>query len=148
MILAENIQFLENVREESPRTGTLEGKAVFPALEMTGLPSVSPTDTIQRSIQTLFQRGTLAGTPDGQLLTCFLTRDGTEADEAFRILVERHGPMVLGVCRGILGPREDVDDVFQATFLILIRKAASIRKREAVGPWLHGVAVRVLAGSG
>ena len=61
----------------------------------------------------------------------------------FAILVERHGPMVLGVCRGILGPCEDVDDVFQATFLILIRKAASIRKREAVGPWLHGVAVQV-----
>src|SRR3954452_10253436 len=110
---------------------------------MIGFSRVSPTDTIQRSIQTLFQQGTLAGKPDGQLLTGFLTREGVEADEAFRILVERHGPMVLGVCRGILGPGEDVDDAFQATFLILIRKAASIRRRDAVGPWLHGVAVQV-----
>jgi RNA polymerase sigma factor (sigma-70 family) len=104
---------------------------------------VSPTDTIQRSIKTLFQQGTLAGKSDGQLLTCFLASDGIDADEAFRILVARHGPMVLGVCRGILGPGEDVDDAFQATFLILIRKAASIRMREAVGPWLHGAAVQV-----
>ena len=59
------------------------------------------------------------------------------------MLVERPGPMVMGICRGILGDDNLADDAFQATFLILIRKAASIRKREAVGPWLHGVANRV-----
>jgi RNA polymerase sigma-70 factor (ECF subfamily) len=62
---------------------------------------------------------------------------------AFRDLVLRHGPMVLGVCRRILRDPHAAEDAFQVTFLLLVRKAASVRKRESVGPWLYGVARRV-----
>src|SRR6516165_3140944 len=62
---------------------------------------------------------------------------------AFRDLVGRHGPMVLGVCRRILRDPHAADDAFQATFLLLVRKAGSVRKRGSVGPWLYGVARRV-----
>ena len=62
---------------------------------------------------------------------------------AFRDLVRRHGPMVLGVCRRILRDPHAAEDAFQATFLLLVRKAGSVRKRESVGPWLYGVARRV-----
>jgi RNA polymerase sigma factor (sigma-70 family) len=62
---------------------------------------------------------------------------------AFRDLVGRHGPMVLGVCRRILRDAHAAEDAFQATFLLLVRKAGSLRKRGSVGPWLYGVAQRV-----
>ena len=62
---------------------------------------------------------------------------------AFRDLVRRHGPMVLGVGRRILGDPHAAEDAFQATFLLLVRKAGSVRKRGSVGPWLYGVARRV-----
>jgi RNA polymerase sigma factor (sigma-70 family) len=64
-------------------------------------------------------------------------------ETAFRDLVRRHGPMVMGVCRRILRDPHAAEDAFQATFLLLVRKAGSVRKRESVGPWLHGVAQRV-----
>ena len=76
---------------------------------------------------------------DGQLLEDFVAR----RDEcAFERLVHRHGPMVLGVCRRVIGSIHDAEDAFQATFLVLARKAASVRPREAVGNWLYGVAYR------
>ncbi|MDG3006782.1 RNA polymerase sigma factor [Paludisphaera mucosa] len=94
------------------------------------------------SIARLLGWGTAAGEDDGRLLERFLA----EGDEsAFAALVERHGPMVLGVCRRILRDDRDVEDAFQATFLVLVRRAGTIRRRERVGPWIHGVAHRVAA---
>jgi RNA polymerase sigma factor (sigma-70 family) len=77
------------------------------------------------------------GLTDGQLLGQFVAhRD----ERAFAALVRRHGPMVLAVCRRLLRHTQDAEDAFQATFLVLARKAPSMRDREAVGSWLSGAA--------
>jgi hypothetical protein len=81
-----------------------------------------------------------AGGPDGELLQAFLSR---RDETAFAALVERHGPMVLSVGRRVLGEWHAAEDVFQATFLVLASKAASIRKRTSLGSWLYGVACRL-----
>jgi len=78
-------------------------------------------------------------TSDGQLLERFICR---REDAAFEALVLRHGPMVLGVCRRVLRRVHDAEDAFQATFLVLARKASGIRRRELVGNWLYGTAYR------
>jgi RNA polymerase sigma factor (sigma-70 family) len=76
---------------------------------------------------------------DGQLLDCYV-RDRDPG--AFRRLVARHGPAVLQVCRGVLHDVHEADDAFQATFMVLVRKAPSIQSPEALGGWLRGVAYR------
>ncbi len=103
----------------------------------------SRTPTSGRSLETLFQLGSLGNQDDAQLLEWFRTCNNSRGAEAFRVLVERYGPIVMGVCRGVLGDENEADDAFQATFLILVRKAGSIRYGESIGPWLHGVALRV-----
>jgi RNA polymerase sigma factor (sigma-70 family) len=98
--------------------------------------------TALRQIRTLYTLGTLGALSDSQLLEMFLTRGGDDAEDAFAALVDRHGPMVLGVCRRMLPRSHDAEDAFQAAFLILARRAASIGRREKLAGWLHGVAVR------
>jgi RNA polymerase sigma factor (sigma-70 family) len=80
---------------------------------------------------------------DRQLLEAFLARRDQAAELAFGALVAQHGPMVWNVCRSVLMDSHAAEDAFQATFLILVRKASSIHRRETLGPWLHGVARRV-----
>jgi RNA polymerase sigma factor (sigma-70 family) len=81
---------------------------------------------------------------DSQLLRRYADARGrgTEAEAAFRELVNRHGPMVLGICRQILRHHHDADDAFQATFLVLVRKARSVRVDDSLAPWLCSVAFR------
>src|SRR5438105_6875625 len=74
------------------------------------------------------------GATDEQLLTAFL---GRRDEAAFETIVRRHGPMVLAVCRRILHHRQDAEDAFQAAFLVLVRKAASIEPRGMLANWLH-----------
>jgi RNA polymerase sigma factor (sigma-70 family) len=78
-----------------------------------------------------------AGLTDAELLEAFLAR---RDEAAFEALVRRHGPMVLGVCQRVLRNHADAEDAFQATFLVLVRKAASVVPRSQVGNWLYGVA--------
>ena len=91
----------------------------------------------------LLEGGSVAGLTDGQLLDRFATRGGAGAEAAFEALVTRHGPMVARVCRQSLRDPHDVEDAFQATFLVLVRRADAIGERDLLGPWLYGVAHRV-----
>ena len=96
-----------------------------------------------RHIQTLFSVGTVGGLTDGQLLEWYPNRTGEAAELAFAALVERHGPMVLRVCREVLRNEHEAHDAFQATFLVLVRRAGSLWVRDSLAPWLHQVALRV-----
>jgi RNA polymerase sigma-70 factor (ECF subfamily) len=98
--------------------------------------------TIARQLSTLFHVGTIGELTDGQLLERFVTGRGEPAELAFAALVERHGPLVLHTCRSIVRDELDAEDAFQATFLVLVRKAGTLWTRDSLGPWLHQVAYR------
>jgi RNA polymerase sigma factor (sigma-70 family) len=83
---------------------------------------------------------------DEQLIDQFLTGARDDAENAFEVLVKRHGPMVLGVCRQSLSRHQDAEDAFQATFMTLARKAGAIRDRRMLAGWLHEVAYRIAIG--
>ena len=97
---------------------------------------------VLRQIGTLFNVGTIGDLTDGQLLERFATDPDEVAELAFSALVERHGAMVWRVCLAILRDEHDAQDAFQATFLVLVRKARSLWVRDSLGPWLHQVACR------
>ena len=102
-----------------------------------------------RQLRNLFSAGTAIGLTDRELLDRFQTRRvesaeaATAAEMAFAALVDRHGAMVWGVCRRVLRDIHEAEDAFQATFLILVRKADSVRVEGSLGRWLYGVAHRV-----
>src|SRR5262245_4173052 len=96
----------------------------------------SMSKIIQHLQRTVFL-GDGGGLSDGQLLERYLNH---REDAAFAALVRRHGPMVMNVCRRVLGNDHDAEDAFQASFLVLVRKAASVEPREQVGNFLYGVA--------
>jgi RNA polymerase sigma factor (sigma-70 family) len=96
-------------------------------------------------LRSLLALGSLQNLTDGQLLGRFEGGDAEASGLAFEALVERHGSMVLRVCRGVLRDPHDAQDAFQATFLVLVRRAGSIRDRDSLASWLHGVALRVAA---
>src|SRR5262245_3951450 len=95
---------------------------------------------VLRQVRRLAEGVEPAGATDGQLLEKFRAR---QEEAAFAALLYRHGPMVWGVARRVLRHEQDAEDVFQATFLLLAKKAGSIRRRESVGSWLYGVAYRL-----
>jgi RNA polymerase sigma factor (sigma-70 family) len=103
----------------------------------------STGSTFAKHLHTLFGAGAMGALSDGQLLERFLSGRDLTAEAAFTALVERHGPMVLRVCRQMLVDPHDAQDAFQATFLVLVRRADSVEKRDSLASWLHGVARRV-----
>ncbi|WP_337176833.1 sigma-70 family RNA polymerase sigma factor [Paludisphaera sp.] len=95
---------------------------------------------VESPLGRLLERGTCTGTDDARLLERY-ARSGDR--EAFAALAARHGPMVMGVCRRILAEPSDVDDAYQATFLVLIRRAGTLGPGDVLSAWLHGVATKV-----
>jgi RNA polymerase sigma factor (sigma-70 family) len=105
--------------------------------------AVGPSRGVWKQVESVFRFGVSGHLGDAELLGRFVSGGRDEAAEAaFAALVERHGPMVLGVCRRVLGDRHAAEDAFQATFLVLARKAGAIARREQLANWLHGVASR------
>jgi RNA polymerase sigma factor (sigma-70 family) len=102
---------------------------------------------VLRQLRTLFNVGAIRELTDGQLLERFATSRGEAGELAFAVLLERHGPMVLRVCRSVLSDPHDTLDAFQATFLVLVQKARGLWVRDSLGPWLHQVAFRTASGA-
>src|SRR5262245_12751614 len=94
---------------------------------------------VVRFIRRLASREAARDATDSQLVQCF---EAERDEDAFAALLARHGPLVWSVCRRVLSNAQDAEDAFQATFLILARKASSIRPRGAVASWLYAVASR------
>jgi RNA polymerase sigma factor (sigma-70 family) len=95
---------------------------------------------VVNQFQRLYSGGSVVGLGEWELLRRYLDRGD---EDAFRAIVSRHGPMVMAVCRRVLGEARDVEDAFQVTFLILAQKAGKLSQGDSVGHWLYGVAYRV-----
>jgi RNA polymerase sigma factor (sigma-70 family) len=96
--------------------------------------------SVSGALERLFVLGTVSGLSEGELVARFVR----ERDEsAFEAIVARHGPMVLGICRRLLDDSQNVEDAFQATFLVLVKKVRSLSDSDLLGNWLYGVALRV-----
>ncbi len=107
-----------------------------------GLVGTAKDGAVGRDLRTLFNVGAIRNLTDGQLLERFATGRGEGGELAFAALVERHGPMVLRVARGVLGDPHEAQDAFQATFLVLVAKGRRLWVRDSLAPWLHQVAYR------
>jgi RNA polymerase sigma factor (sigma-70 family) len=106
------------------------------------LPNKIP-DSVRDQLDSMLHLGAAGDLSDGQLLDRVNDSKGDWAEAAFAVLVERHGPMVLRVCRDATGNPHDAEDACQAVFLVLARKAGSVRRRESAAAWLYGVARKV-----
>ncbi len=100
------------------------------------------TTSVVRQIESLYGGGSVAGLSDRQLIERFVARRDAAGEAAFVALVARHGSMVLGVCRQLLGDYQHAEDAFQAVFLVLARRAGLIRDPDLLSNWLYGVALR------
>jgi RNA polymerase sigma factor (sigma-70 family) len=107
------------------------------------MPGRSSGGDTPKHLDALFQEGTFSGLTDGELMRRCTSAVDDSAAAAFTVLVGRHGPMVLRVCYQVLGDSHDAQDAFQATVLVLARKARSVRNYDSVASWLYGVADRV-----
>ena len=107
------------------------------------------SDAVNRHLRTIFGPGSSVGLTDRELLARFAAR---RDEAAFESLMARHGPMVIAACRTVLADPHAAEDAFQATFLILVRKAGSLWVRDSLAPWLHRVArraaIRALSATG
>ncbi|QEH36338.1 ECF RNA polymerase sigma factor SigW [Aquisphaera giovannonii] len=105
----------------------------------------APNDVAAADLGRLFGAGTASGMTDRQLIDRLARKGGDrdEVDLALRAILDRHGSLVWGTCRQVLGNVPDAEDAFQATFLVLLRKAGSLSVSDSLGPWLHQVASRV-----
>src|SRR5262249_12271568 len=117
--------------------GLLQAEAVRPMRDPMTPTVASP---IRHLIRRVVEDQRLKELPDQDLLCRF--RSGHD-EAALAALLRRHGPMVLDLCRNMLGNAADAEDAFQATFLVLAQRAGAIRKTSSVGSWLHGVAYRI-----
>ena len=100
------------------------------------------TRDVVRQLTALCRGGVLGNLDDEQLLERFIELSDESAHEAFAAILRRHGPMVFGVCHRVLRDAQEAEDAFQATFLVLARKASSVVPRQKVANWLYGVAYR------
>jgi RNA polymerase sigma factor (sigma-70 family) len=98
---------------------------------------------VLKHMQTLFDHGAIGGLGDGQLLERFVQHRDEGAESAFAALVERHGPMVLRLCRQVIGDEHEAQDAAQMVFLVLARRSGSIRRSDSIASWLYRVARRI-----
>src|SRR5262249_37584489 len=130
-------QRAENGCPPAPPPGTILGTQGDSAR---GGAAMAVRQTILEQVSRFLDEQRLAELPDAELVGRFVA---AHDDAAFAALVRRHGPVVLGLCRRLLRQTQDAEDAFQASFLVLARKAASLRKRQSLGAWMYGVAYRI-----